>query len=472
MTRIFGLLLAVLAIGGCTVGPDYERPELLLPEQWPEALAAHMGPDYDDIAFWWELYEDPVLTRLIEEALANNLDLAQAAARIVQARAVLGFQTAELFPVIGAQASYDQEKSEGKLDTEYVFAGVLSYEVDLWGRLRRAREAARARLFATAYTRNAVRLAVITDVVTTYFSYRAIREQIEITEATQVAFKEALELERDRRDAGATTDLTVLQAKAELEASRAVLPILRSAAARARRALAVLVGDSRATLQGLDQLGEQELLKTLPASLERLPRAVPSDLLLRRPDIRAAEAFLIAANADIGSARALWFPSLVIGGRYGTQASMSTNLFTAAGTLWQIVANAMLPIIDFGRRRALVNQTQAAREIAEIQYRAVIQNAFREVGNAWTLLQAAEVRLAARKREIKARVEVLRLAERRYIGEFSSYLQVLDARRSLFNARLSFIDAARDRLVAAATLFRTLGGGWQMDVTPASAAGE
>ncbi len=470
LPRLWASIVAAMVLAGCAVGPDYERPDLLLPEEWPDEIAGHMAAGYDDVAFWWELYQDPVLDQLIDEALENNLDIGEAAARVARSRAVLGYRSAERYPVLGGLAEYQRDDPGLISDTyrtEMTVAAVLEYEVDLWGRLSRARESAKAALLGTAYTRDAVRLAVISDVVSTYFDYRAAREQIETTEATIVSFEEALELERSRRDRGATTELTVLQATAELENSRAVLPALKALAEQRRRALAVLIGDSEAVLDGLGLLGDREL-EDLPDAMTDLPRSIPSDLLVRRPDVRAAEAFLIAANADIGAARAEWFPSVNLVGAYGTGARTTGGLFTGPAALWEIVAGAAIPILDFGRRRAVVSEAEAFREIAEIQYRAVVQEAFREVGDAWTLLQASEERASAGAREVEARDEVLRLAERRYLGGYIRYFEVLDARRALFDANLTMIDIARDRLVAAATLFRALGGGWQPGEAPAS----
>lgn len=180
-----GAALMVALLGGCTVGPDYEQPDLDLPAEWPEEVAERMGPDYDDVAFWWELYEDPILERLVREALENNLEVGVAAARVAQARAVLGFRRAEQYPTLDGLVEAEREDpglTGGGIDSEFTVAGVLSYELDLWGRLSRAEEAARAQLLGTAYSRDAVRLAVISDVASTYFDYRAIKEQIDTTE--------------------------------------------------------------------------------------------------------------------------------------------------------------------------------------------------------------------------------------------------------------------------------------------------
>ncbi|QIT55993.1 efflux transporter outer membrane subunit [Aquisalimonas sp. 2447] len=464
-----GAALMVALLGGCTVGPDYEQPDLDLPAEWPEEVAERMGPDYDDVAFWWELYEDPILERLVREALENNLEVGVAAARVAQARAVLGFRRAEQYPTLDGLVEAEREDpglTGGGIDSEFTVAGVLSYELDLWGRLSRAEEAARAQLLGTAYSRDAVRLAVISDVASTYFDYRAIKEQIDTTENTIGSLIEALELERSRRDSGASTELAVRQAEAELETSRAGLPGLRAEAEQRRRALAVLVGDTAAVLSGLDDLGDHGL-PDLPDAATELPQTLPSEMLVRRPDVRAAESFLVAANADIGATRAEWLPSVNLAGIFGTAATTPGDLFTSGSTLWEVIGTATVPILDFGRRQAQVEEVEEAREIAELQYRSTIQEAFREVGDAWTLMNAADERMTVREREVAARIEVAQLAERRYLGGYVPYLEVLDARRSLFDARLTMTEAARDRLVATATLYRALGGGWDPDAVAA-----
>ena len=451
-------------VTGCAVGPDYERPDLLLPEEWPEEIGESMATDLD-IGAWWQRYGDPVLDRLVEEALENNLDVGLAAARVGEARTILGFRDAERYPTIGAFAEVERDDpglTGSGPGTEMVVAGNLSYEVDLWGRLSRDAESARANLLGTAYARDAVRLAVVTDVVASYFDYRAVAEQIEITEDTIASREESLEVERSRYRSGATTELAVRQAEAELQTSRAELPGLRAEAMRGRRALAILVGDSGAVLRGLDDLGDHGL-PSLPDGVTELPALLPSDLVERRPDIRAAEAFLVAANADIGVARAEWFPRVDLLAVAGTGATAAGDLFTGPATLWELFGSVSAPILDFGRRQASISEAEVGREIAELQYRATILESFREVGDAWTLLESAAERLEARIAEVEALVDVVDLAERRYRGGYSPYLEVLDARRALFSAELSRTAAARDRLVATATLYKALGGGWDLD---------
>lgn len=465
MPRSLLPVVMIAALAGCALGPDYEHPEIELPAEWPVELSANMADDPITHWQWWHRYQDPVLEELILAARDNNLDLALAAARVAEARAVRGLRHADRFPRLDAFAEAERENpglTGSGHSNEFVVGAALSYEVDLWGRLSRSAEVARAELLATAYSRDAVYLAIVTDIVMTYFSWRAIDEQIQITRSTITAREELLALEQSRFRSGATTELTMRQAEAELETSRAELPALRHEEARLRRSLAVLVGDTPAVLEGLDDLGERRL-PALSESLERLPEMLPSELLERRPDIRAAEAFLIAAHADIGVARANWFPRVNLLAIAGSGATATGDLFTGSASLWELFGSLTMPVLDFGRRQAEVEGAEARRELSELQYRATILQAFREVGDAWTLLVTADERLKARERELEARLRIVDLAERRYGAGFSPYLEVLDARRALFEAELSVTEAARDRLLATATLYRSLGGGWSWD---------
>lgn len=460
MPRRIAAITVAVGLTGCVAGPDYERPDLALPEEWPEQLDGRMTSVYDDDRHWWELYDDPILEDLVRQALDDNLDIEIAAARVTRARAVLGSEDAARFPSVDGTFEANREDpglTGSEVDSEFILGGLLEYEVDLWGRLSRSREAARADLLGTAYARDAVELGVIGDLVTTYFSYRATQEQIEATQSAIASREDALELERTRLETGAATNLSVRQAEAELANNLARMPGLRRQASQQLRALAVLVGDTDRVLQGIENPGDAGL-RDLPSTTADLPDIVPSALLLRRPDIRAAEAFLVSANARIGEARANWLPRVNLVTLLGTGAASVNNLFTAAADYGEITATATAPILDFGRRKAEVNSAEAERELAEQQYRQTIARALQEVGDAWDVLEAAEERVAVRRREIRALVEVARLAERRYLSGYVSYIEVLDARRALLDARLTMIEAARDRLLASATLFRALGG--------------
>ena len=452
------LLTAVLA--GCTVGPDYQRPDLALPEQWPEPVRLSMDEQLQ-WANWWQRYQDPVLDQLVSQALSDNLQARIALVRIQEARAQLGLAEANRWPTIDAQlgASRGETTPDSGPRTLYSIAGVLGYEADLWGRLSRATESAQAQLLQVSVTEEALRLSLVTDVATTYFSLRAAERQVRTAEATIESRRQAFSLEESRFRNGASTELALRQSEAELAQAQAQLPQLQRQAAQLRRALAILVGAEAERVISPEALPEVQL--TQIAFDTRLPQRLPSELLERRPDIRAAEAGLMAANANIGVAKAAWFPRLNFAASVGGGASELGDVFSSAGVLWQLSGSLLAPLFDFGRRQALYDTAVARRDIAELQYRATIRDAFREVGDAWTLLQTATARLEALNRQVAALSTSVDLAQRRYENGYSALLEVLDARRALFAAELAQSEAVRDRLAATATLFKALGGGWE-----------
>lgn len=454
--------LATALLTGCALGPEYERPQIELPAQWNEGLALSMQ-EQAEWANWWTRYRDPLLDELVADALANNLEAATAAARIEQARAQLGLARAERYPTLNAQAEASRGENPnqpaGGPRSTYLVAGALNYEVDLWGRLARSTDAARARLLQVSFTEEALRLAVVTDVVTSYFDLRATERQIRTTQETIESRQQAYELEESRFRNGATTELTLRQAEAELAQAQAQLPLLLGRAAQLRRALATLRGAPiEAVLQGEPM--PPRMLTDL-AFDTRLPERLPSELLERRPDLRAAEAGLIAANADIGVARASWLPRLNLSATLGSAATDLGDLFTGPAQLWSLGGSVLAPLLDFGRREAQLDSAEAARDVAELQYRATVRDAFREVGDAWTLLETASSRLEALNRQVAALEISAELAQRRYANGYSAFIEVLDARRALYAAQLSQTEALRDRLTATATLFKAMGGGWE-----------
>jgi multidrug efflux system outer membrane protein len=465
MLKQISVTLITTVLMGCAVGPDYRRPAEEIPAQWSDSVKQSMDAQAE-WARWWTRYQDPTLDRLVSDALSSNLDVGIAAARIVEARAMLGLREAERYPTLDAQADVSRGEPNGNLmangggpRTSYRVAGVLSYEVDLWGRLARSTEAARAELLQVSFAAEAVRLGLVTDIVTGYFDLRALQHQVRTTEATIDARRQALKLEQSRYRNGAIPELTLRQAEAELARAEAQLPVLRGQATQRARALAVLTGMSAAQVMEPPALKPVDLSSIVfsPTVAERLP----SELLERRPDIRAAEAGLVAANAQIGVARAAWFPRLNLATTIGSGALTAGSLFSGPAGLWQVGASVLAPVLDFGRRRSEVNSAEARRDIAEMQYRSTVRNSFREVGDAWTMLDSANRRLEALNRQVTALNSGVSLAERRYANGYSPFLELLDARRALYDAQLAQSDAMRDRLTATAVLFKAMGGGWE-----------
>lgn len=463
-------LIAIVFLTGCSVGPDYQRPDVELPEDWqdPAMPAAERSANR---AEWWRRYDDPALEELVTRATRDNLDLREQTARVREARARLGLSEAQQLPRLDLQADAARQRTSeaaaatgpGGISNDFRIAGALAYELDLWGRLESATEAARGRLLESAFTREAVRLSVITDVVTTYFELRAAERQLEIAERTVDSRERSLEIERARYEGGESSRLPLRQAEAELETTRARIPPIRERINRLESALTVLVGGSpREIMHAGRGSTDGTPLDEIRLPGER-PDRLPSELLERRPDIRAAEGNLIAANADIGAAQAEWFPSVNLSALIGSRAAETGDLFSGEARTWSIGGSLLTPLVDFGRIRARVETAEAVREQAEIGYARTVRTAFREVRDALTLYEAANERLAARRRQVQALKDNLETAERRYEGGYTSFIEVLDARRGLLDAELALTEAIRDRFTATASLYKALGGGWSDD---------
>jgi multidrug efflux system outer membrane protein len=461
------LLLSTALLAGCAVGPDYRAPALDLPEQWPEhvLLSAEARADWQQ---WWRQFEDPHLDALVARAVDDNLELRLQLARIQESRARLGLARAEQLPTVGAQAEAARERTPGTLspfgestDTTFSLAGVLDYELDLWGRLAREREASEALLEQSLFAHDAVRLNVISDVVATYFDLRSAQRQLRITEATAKSREETFRLEQLRFDVGESDELALRQAQSELESTLAQLPGQRQRVRVLEGALALLVGMSPAELMGELDYGDTDLEAiALP---DGVPAVLPSELLARRPDIRSAEAGLIAANAGIGVAEASRLPRFNLGGLLGSAAGDAGDLFTSAAGTWGLSATVMGPLFDFGRSASRIETAEALAEQAEVQYRATVAQAFNEVRNALVTYEASGERVEAIRRQVTAFERTLELAEVRYREGFVGFIELLDAQRALLAAELALSEAMRDRLTATATLFKALGGGWQLD---------
>ena len=461
------LLLSTALIAGCAVGPDYRPPALDLPDEWPEhvLLSDEARADWQQ---WWRQFEDPHLDALVARAVDDNLELRLQLARIQEARARLGLARAEQLPSVNAQAEAARERTPGTLspfgestDNTFSLAGVLDYELDLWGRLAREREASEALLEQSLFAHDAVRLNVIADVVATYFDLRSAERQLRITEATVASREETFRLEQLRFDVGESDELALRQAQSELESTLAQLPGQRERVRVLEGALALLVGMTPAELMAELDYGDAEL-ETI-ALPDGVPAVLPSELLSRRPDIRSAEAGLVAANAGIGVAEASRLPRFNLGGLLGSAAGDAGDLFTSAAGTWGLSATVMGPLFDFGRSASRIETAEALAEQAEVQYRATVAQAFNEVRNALVSYEASGERVEAIGRQVAAFERTLELAEVRYREGFVGFIELLDAQRALLAAELALSEAMRDRLTATATLFKALGGGWQVE---------
>jgi multidrug efflux system outer membrane protein len=474
--------LLALILAGCAVGPDYQRPPLDLPQQWraADATSAASTRTTDSAGDrWWSLYADPVLDRLIDEALAHNADAAVAAARVLEVRAQTRSIDADRYPALSAGLSGNRTKSStlgtfpigGLPRTQSDYRATLdaSYEVDLWGKYSRASESARADLFAAESARQSVRLSLAAEVVRQYFALLAADAQVLVAQRTQASRDETITLFAQRVDAGTLAEFTLNQAQAEAAQTRSQLAALQQAQDRSESALALLLGRSpRAIIEQRverDAPGEsaefaERADESAPSAELVIPAGLPSELLLRRPDLREAEARLIASNALIGAARAQYFPSVGLTAYLGGESTAFSTLFSGPAGIFQFAAGITQPLWNAGRIGAGVDAAQARHEQMQAQYQKAVASAFKDLRDALAAQNAARQTLAAESTRTVALVRSLKQARQRFDAGIASQLEVLDVERNLLAAKLARIDAERARKAALADLFKALGGGW------------
>jgi len=471
------VVVAAALLAACSFAPTYERPANELPDAWRGAPAgsASLGAPSDR---WWTVYGDPTLDKLVEEALVNNQDIALAVARVDEARALLGVSESQLWPSIEGNLGANRNRISAR--TSSFFPGIptyqtnyraslgMSYELDLWGRIRNANAAARADLLATEAARDTVRITLATDVVQSYYALRSLDEQVTVTERSLDLRARALELQRRRADAGLIAELDVRQIEAEVQGARALLPALQRQRDAEEAVLTVLAGRSpRAIIQETTVVRSPDDPRQ-PALVA--PSVLPSELLLRRPDLYQAEQQLVAANARIGVARANFFPRISLFGLVGTEAASLSDLFTGPAGIWTIGGALAQPIFQGGRLRAESEAAEARQRQVVAVYQKTIQNAFREVRDALTAqTRTREVYEAEGLRAVALR-EALRLAIARYEAGLESQLAAIDAERLLLLAELNRAEALRQQRAATADLFRALGGGWTVPAEAPPAA--
>lgn len=465
---LLALSLSV-ALAGCAMGPDYQAMELDLTDHWPEQVEQAQSEQGDWLE-WWKQFDDEYLNTLVERALDDSLELQLQLERIEQARAQLGISNADFWPTLGGQAEATRtqqpavllpaEFGGGTPRNQFTVAGSLSYEIDLWGRLRREREAAGALLEQSVYGAQAVRLNLIGDVVSTYFNMRALEQQVAVTERSIENYEESLRVMELRYEGGAIDPLSLRQARAMTEGARAMLPDLHEALQRSRSALAMLVGYTPQEMLGKLNFGDKRLTDIeVP---DALPQVLPSELLQRRPDVRAAESYMVAANAQIGVAQASRFPSLNLTGMAGSTALDTGDLFASGTETWSIGGNLAGPILDFGRGRLRVESAEAASAQAQTQYRQAVLSALRDSRDALMMHHFSEQRVSAVRRQTDAINETLEYAELQYEAGAIGYFELLDAQREQLNAELNLTQALSQRFIASANLFKAMGGGWSV----------
>ena len=460
MNRIVLIVVLLVLAGGCTVGPDYRRPQVDAPTGW--RLADQEARDLADTA-WWRQFGDPVLDGLIEEALRQNLDLRLAAARVEQYAGRYGATRADLFPQVGAGVEYSRarvtELGENRPVADYKtttdnFSAMVNagWEIDLWGRIRRLTESAQADLLASEEARRGVVLTLVGDVAAAYVNLRALDRQLEISRRTAKTREDSYTLFQDRFSGGIISELELSQNRSQYEQALAAIPSLEKSVLLQENSLCLLLGRNPGSIargRSIDEL-------TLPAVVAGLP----SGLLERRPDIRQAEQNLIAANALIGAARAAYFPAISLTGAYGSASGDLSDLFKGPATIWQYAVPVSVPLFTAGKIAGNVRETEAMREQMLAAYLKAVQNGFREVNDGLVSQEATRRQLAAQKRQMDSLRQNVDIARLRYDNGYADYLAVLDADRSLFNVELEYTRTQADLHLAMIGLYKAMGGGW------------
>jgi multidrug efflux system outer membrane protein len=465
-------IIAVITIGsllaGCGVGPKYKKPVVKAPAVFRGTADPAAAPDPTSLADlkWFEVFKDDRLQELIRRALTQNYDLREATVRVEAARANLGITRSDQFPTVAANAEMTtlRNSSSGQIalppgfsrDRTFgtVLLNLLSFEIDIWGRLRRATEAARADLLATEENRRAVVSTLVGDVATAYFNLLDLDRELEIAKRTLNTRQESLRLIQTRQQGGVATMLDVRQAEQLVYSAAQTIPDTERQIEQTENQINLLLGQNPATVDRGLRLTEQPVPPAVPAGL-------PSSLLERRPDIRAAEQNLIAATADIAVARAAYFPQISLTGFAGFQSSQLSNMFRNPGSYWNFTPQITQPIFTAGRIKSNVRLARAQQQLALVGYERTIQTGFREVSDS--LIAYRKIRDVRTEQEslVTTLQDRSRLAYLRYRGGVDTLLNALDADRDLFDAELNLTRTRRDELVALVQLYKSLGGGWQ-----------
>jgi multidrug efflux system outer membrane protein len=468
-TATIAAILALVVLSGCTVGPNYHRPTV----QTPTAFRSPTPTPTSDPASladlkWFEVFKDEKLQELERTALVQNYDLRDAAARVEAARANLGITRSNQFPNLYANADISTTRfsrdGSSPLPLSFVpsqnrtFGGatlnLLSFELDIWGRLRRATEAARANLLGAEENRKAVTITLVSEVAGAYFSLRELDQQLEISRNTLTTRQESLELIRNRQAGGVATLLDLRQGEQLVYTAAETIPILEEQIEQTENQISLLLGKNPdGVVRGLS-LTEQRMPPDVPAGL-------PSTLLERRPDIRAAEQTLIAANAEIGVAKASYFPQISLTGFLGGQGNQLSSLFSGPSAVWNFTPQVTQPIFTAGRLKSNVRLQEAFRDSALVQYEKTIQTAFTEVSNALIAHQRVRESRIQQELLVGALQDRTRLAYVRYRGGVDTLLNALDADRDLFQAELTLSQIRLSELDSVVQLYKALGGGWQ-----------
>jgi multidrug efflux system outer membrane protein len=458
------LAFVVILFAGCAVGPDYVRPPLDVPDAFRyEVKEAQETANTE----WWRQFNDPVLDKLIAEALTNNRNVKIAASNIEQTAGVLMQTRAAFFPQIGYEGSGTKQRAseEGSAialipgvknpQTSYQALWNASWEIDLWGRIRRLSESARAQLFSTEEAWRGLILSLVASVVSDYIQLLGLDEQLVISKRSLDTYAESVRLFELQFKYGQVSLMNVEQARTQYETAAAAIPQIESQIAQTENAISILLGRNPGSLKRGKTINEL----TVPP----VPAGLPSDLLANRPDIRKSEQDLIAANAQIGAAKALYFPTISLTGALGFASPELSSLFKGPARTWSYAGSFAGPIFTAGAISGQVKQAEAGRKAALFNYELTIQNAFADVENALVARSKLVKQVKAQERLVKAGNEYERLARLQYNGGYSPYSTVLQAQQQLFPSELNYAQYRASLLISLVNIYKAMGGGWVVD---------
>jgi multidrug efflux system outer membrane protein len=451
---------------GCAVGPDYHRPTIDTPANFRYADVQALQTN---TAAWWSQFNDPVLDALIQQAIEQNKDLLVAAARVDEYYGRLMTTRSELYPQLSAGFSGGRERQPAtpltrEYEATHVQASVMaSWEIDLFGRLRRLRESARADLLGTEYARDATLISLEASVATAYISLRDLDQRLVISRATLETRAEALKLYKERFEGGVVSQVQVSQADSEYAVALASEHDFEQQIAQQENALSLLLGQNPGPIPRGKPINQ--------IAVPSIPAGLPSSLLDQRPDIRQAEQALVSANAQIGAARAQYFPTITLTGLFGAASTALSSLWSGPAKLWSYAGAASVPIFTAGAIAGTVKQAEARQQEALFTYQSTIQSAFADVEDALVGEQQTKQQLAAVDRQVRALGQYASLSRALNEGGYTSYLEVVDAERSLFNAELSQSNLQGLRLIQVVNVYKALGYGWPVANAPVASSG-
>ena len=465
MKRLLIVALSAL-LAGCAMGPKYKRPEVKTPTEFRGQTAPLDHKSLADLEFW-ELYRDPVLEKLIRAALERNYDVRIALSRVEEFRAAAGISGLGSIPQVSAGGGVTRSRistvgptplpsTTAPVRTTYIAEIDVSYEIDLWRRIANLNAAARADLIASEYARDATRITVIANVASAYFNLRALDQLLSVTLATVGTREKFVALTRAQFERGVVSGLDVNRAEASLATARAVVPDLKSQIAQQENLLQLLLGENPAPI--LREATTE--LRYFPAPPD-VPTGLPSTLLERRPDLRQSETVLIGANARLKAVKASLYPTVSLTGSFGSHSAALTDLFTGPAKIWSFGLGLLQPIIDLNRNKFQVEIFTARERAAILQYQQTVAQAFREVSDALAARQGFNEALTAQDEQVAALRAAREQVLKRYNIGFSSYFEVIDAERALFEAEQARVQVYRNTLNALVQLYKALGGGWQ-----------